>query len=110
VLENWTLRRIFGSKRDEVTGEWRKLHNEELIGVYCSPNIVRMTNSRRMRRGGECSAYGGGEPSTQFWWADLRVRDLWGDPSGRGRNNKMDLQEVGYWGMEWIGLAQDRDR
>jgi len=49
VSENWMLRRIFGSKRDEVTGEWRKLHNEELIDVYCSRNVVRMTNSRRMR-------------------------------------------------------------
>jgi len=45
VFENRMFRRIFGSKRDEVTGEWKKLHNEELIDVYCSPNIVRMTNS-----------------------------------------------------------------
>jgi len=44
VFEKWMLRRIFASKRDEVTGEWRKLHNEGLIDVYCSPNVVRMTN------------------------------------------------------------------
>ena len=55
VFENRVLRRIFGPKRDEVTGEWRKLHNEELNDLYSSPNIVRVIKSRRMR----CSAYGG---------------------------------------------------
>jgi hypothetical protein len=49
VFENRVLRRIFGSKRDEVTGEWRKLHNEELHDLYCSPDIVRVMKSRRMR-------------------------------------------------------------
>jgi len=49
VFQNMVLRRIFGPKRDEVTGEWRKLHNEELDDLYCSPNIVRMIKSRRMR-------------------------------------------------------------
>jgi len=49
VFENRVLRRIFGAKRDEVAGEWRKLHNEELNGIYSSPNIVRVTKSRRMR-------------------------------------------------------------
>jgi hypothetical protein len=48
VFENRVLRRIFGSKRDEVTGEWRKLHNEELNDLYSSPNIVRVTKSKRM--------------------------------------------------------------
>jgi hypothetical protein len=49
VLENRVLRRIFGPKRDEVTGEWRKLHNEELRDLYSSPSIIRMVKSRRMR-------------------------------------------------------------
>ena len=49
AFENRVLRRIFGPKRDEVTGEWRKLHNEELNDLYCSPNIVRVIKSRRIR-------------------------------------------------------------
>jgi len=52
VFENMVLRRIFGTKRDEVTGEWRKLHNEELNHPYSSPNIVRVIKSRRMRWAG----------------------------------------------------------
>jgi hypothetical protein len=52
VFENRVLRRIFGPKRDEVTGEWRKLHNEELHDVYSSPSIIRMVKARRMRWAG----------------------------------------------------------
>jgi hypothetical protein len=52
VFENRVLRRIFGLKRDEVTGNWRKLHNEELHDLYSSPNIIRMIKSRRMKRAG----------------------------------------------------------
>ena len=59
VFENWALRRIFGPKRDEVTGEWRKLHNEELNDPYCSPNILGVLKARRMRSAGECSMHGG---------------------------------------------------
>jgi len=56
VFENRVLRRIFGPKRDEVTGEWRKLHNEELNDLYCPPNIVRVIKSRKNEMGGACSA------------------------------------------------------
>jgi len=49
VLENWVMRRVFGPKRDEGTGEWRKLHNEELNDLYSSPHIFQVINSRRMR-------------------------------------------------------------
>jgi hypothetical protein len=52
VFENRVLRRIFGPKRDEVTGDWRKLHNEELHRLYCSPSIIRMIKSRRRRLAG----------------------------------------------------------
>ena len=61
VLENRVLRRIFGPKRDEITGEWRKLHNEELYDLCCSPNIVRVIRSRRTRFVGTCGTYGGEE-------------------------------------------------
>jgi hypothetical protein len=60
VFENRVLWRIFELKRDEVTGEWRKLHNEELNVLYCSPNIVRVTTSRRMRWAGHVARMGEG--------------------------------------------------
>ena len=59
VFENRVLRGVFGTKRDEVTGEWRKLHNEELNDLYCSPNIVRVIKSRRMRWAGHVARMGG---------------------------------------------------
>jgi hypothetical protein len=74
VFENRVLRRIFGPKRDEVTGEWRKLHNKELNDLYCSPSIVGVIKSRICRiekneMGGACSAYGGEEERIQcFGW------------------------------------------
>ena len=58
VFENMVLRRIFGPRRDEVTGEWRRLHNEELNDLYSSPNIVRVTKSRRMRWAGYVACMG----------------------------------------------------
>jgi hypothetical protein len=58
VFENRVLRRIFGPKRDKATGEWRKLHNEELNDLYCSPNIVRVIKSRRMRWAGHVARMG----------------------------------------------------
>jgi len=60
VFESRVLRRIFGPRRDKVTGEWRKLHNKGLNDLYCSPNIFRVVKSRRMRWAGHVAAYGGG--------------------------------------------------
>ena len=60
VFENRVLRRVFGAKRDEVTGEWKKLRNEELNDLYSLPNIVRVVKSRRNELGRACGAYGGG--------------------------------------------------
>jgi len=74
VFENMVLRRVFGSKRDEVIGEWRKLHNEELSHLYSLPNIVRVVKSRRMRWPGH--VWGRGEVYTGFWWGNLRERDI----------------------------------
>jgi hypothetical protein len=67
VFENRVLRGIFGPKRDEVTGEWRKLHNEELNGVYSLPNIVRVIKSRRLRWAEHVARMGKEEVCTGFW-------------------------------------------
>jgi len=58
VFDNMVLRRIFGPRRDDVTGEWRRLHNDELNDLYCSPNIVRVIKSRRMRLAGRVARMG----------------------------------------------------
>ena len=67
MFENGVLRRIFGPKREEVTGEWIKLHNEKLNDLYCSPNIVRVIKSKRMRWAGHVAGMGRGEACTGFW-------------------------------------------
>jgi hypothetical protein len=83
-IKIYVLRRIFGPKRDEVTGEWRRLHNEELIDLYSSPNIIREIKSRRMRWAGHVSRMGEGEVHTGFWWGDLEEGDHLEDPGVNG--------------------------
>ena len=75
VFENRVLRRIFGPKRDEVTGEWRKIHNGELNDLYCSPNIVWVIKSRRMRWAGLVVRLGRGEAYIGFWWGNLKEKE-----------------------------------
>jgi hypothetical protein len=75
MFESRVLRRIFEPKRDEVTGEWRKLRNVELNDLYPSPNIVRMMKSRRMGWAGHVARIGRGEAYTGFWWGNLRERN-----------------------------------
>jgi hypothetical protein len=74
VFENKVLRRIFGPKRDEVTGGWRKLHNEELRDLYSSPSIIRITKSRRMRWAGACSPNGAKEKYVEVIGGTARGR------------------------------------
>ena len=84
-LESRVLRRIFVPKRDYVTGEWRKLHNEELNDPYCSPNIIRAIQSRRMRGVGHVARMGRAELYTGFWWGNRREKDHLEDPGLNGR-------------------------
>ena len=111
VFENRVLRRIFGPQRDGVTGEWRKLHNEELNDLYSSPNIVRVIKSRIMRLAGHVARMEEGRGVHKVLVGKPegkrplgRPRRTWGD------NIKMDLEEVGRGCGDWMELAQDRDR
>ena len=79
VFENMVLRRIFGPRRDEVTGEWRRLHNEELNDLYCSPNIVRVIKWRRMRWAGHVAHMGEERGCIGCSWGSRREGDHWGD-------------------------------
>jgi hypothetical protein len=106
VFENRVLRRIFGPTRDEVPGLWRKLHNEELNS--CT-NIIRPIQSRKTRKAGHVARMGRGKLYTGLWWGNLSERD--------------HLQYTGIWGivlkmvlskwdggMDWINIAQNRNR
>ena len=110
MSENRVLRRMFGPQRDEVTRKWRKLHNEELNNLYSSPNIVWVIKSRRMKWAGHVALLERREACTVFWWGNLRERPL-DRPRRKWEDNmKMDRQGVGCVGMDWIELAQNKDR
>jgi len=111
VFENMVLRRIFGPRKDEVTGEWRRMHNEELNNLYSSPNIVWMIISRRMRWDGHVARMGEDSGVYRVLVGKPERRRPLGRPRRRWVNNiRMELQEMGCGYMDWIGLAQDRDR
>ncbi|KAJ4427852.1 hypothetical protein ANN_25631 [Periplaneta americana] len=98
-------------KRDEVTGEWRKLHNTEMHALYSSPDIIRNIKSRRLRWAGHVARMGEYSNAYRVLVGRPEGKIPLGRPRRRWENNiKMDLREVGYDGRDWINLAQDRDQ
>jgi len=111
VFQNRVFRRVSGSKRDEVTGEWRKLHNEKLSDLYFLPNIVRVVKSRRMRWAGHVSRMGERRGVHRVLVGKPEGKTPLGRPRRRWEDNiKMDLQGVGGGCGDWMELAEDRDR
>jgi hypothetical protein len=111
VFENGVLRRVFGPKRAEVTGGWRKLHNEELHGLYSSPSIVRVIKARSMRWAGHVARMGEVRGAYNILVGRPEGRRPLGRPRRRWEDNiKIDLREIGFGDVDWINLAQDRDR
>jgi hypothetical protein len=111
VSENRVLRRVFGPKRDEVTGKWTKLHNEELNDLYSLPNIVRVVKSRRIRWAEHVARMGEDRGVHRCWWESLRERGHWG-------NQDVDGRIILRWIFRMLGggrgdrmeLAQDKDK
>jgi hypothetical protein len=107
VFENSVLR-IFGPKRGE-DGSWRKLHNDELLSLYSSPNVVRVIKSRRMRCAGHVARMGEGIGAYRVLVGKPKGKRPLGRPRRRWEDNiKMDLRDVGIDGANWTPLAQDR--
>jgi hypothetical protein len=111
AFENRVLRRIFGPRRDEVTGEWRKRNNEDLRDLYSSPSIIRIIKARRMRWAGHVALIGEKRNAYRLLVGMSEGRRSLGTPTRRWLDNiGMDLVDVGWGDVDWIGLAQDRDR
>jgi hypothetical protein len=110
VFENRVLRRIFGPQRD-VTGEWRKLHNKELHYLYSSPSIIRIMKSRGMSRAGHVARKGEKRNAYRLLVGTPEGKRPLGRPRRRMVNHiRMDLGEVGWGDVDWIGLDKDRNR
>jgi hypothetical protein len=103
VFENRVLRRIFGPKRDEVTGEWRKLHNEEIHTLYSSPDIIRQVKARRMRWAGHVARMGEERKVYRFWWESPKERDHLEDQGVGGKMGSEWILGRLAWEM-WIGF------
>jgi hypothetical protein len=111
VFENRVLRRTFGPKRDDVTGGWRKLHNEELHGLYSSSGIVRVIKARRMRWARHVVHMGEARGAYITLVRKPDGRRPLGRPRHRWEDNiKIDLGEIGFGDVDGLHLAQDRDR
>ena len=111
MSQNRVLRRIFGPKRDGVTGEWRKLHNEELNDLYSSPSIVRVVKSRRIKWAGHVARMEEGRGVHRVLVGKPEGKRPLRRPRRRWKDHiKMDLEEVGRGCGDWMELAEERDR
>jgi hypothetical protein len=107
MFENRVLRRMSGSEREEVTGEWRKMHSEELHNLYYSTDIIRLIKSRRMRCAGHVARMGEGRNVYRFWWESPRDKDHLKDQDVGGKmGSKWTLGRlVGGCGVDSPGLG-----
>jgi hypothetical protein len=106
VFENRVLRRIFGPKRDEVTGERRKFHNEELHNLYSSPNIIRQIKSRRMRWAGHVARMGEERNVYMVLMGKPEGKRPLGRPGRRWEDGiRMDLREIGWGSVDWLRIG-----
>jgi hypothetical protein len=111
VFETRVLRRIFGPKTDEVTGEWRKLHDKELHDLFSSSCIIRIIKSRRMRWAGHVARMGEKRNAYRLLVGKTEGKRPLGRPRRKWLDNiRMDLGEVGWGDVDWIGLVKDRNR
>jgi hypothetical protein len=111
VFEKKVMRRIFGPKRNEMTEEWRKLHNKELRDLYSSPSIIRKIKSRRMRWTEHVARTAVKRDAYRLLVGKPEGKRTLGKPRRMWMDNiRMDLGEVGWGDVDWIGLAQDRNR
>jgi hypothetical protein len=109
--ENRVLRKIFGPKREEVAGDWRRLHNEELHNLYASPHIVTVIKSRRIRWSGHVALMGDMRNAYNILVGKPERKRPPGRPRRRWQENiKMYLMEIGFKGVDWIRLVLDRDK
>jgi hypothetical protein len=109
VFENRVLRRIFVTKRDEVTGEWRKFHSEKLHILYSSPNIITQIKSRRMRWEGHVACMGEERKVYRVLVRKPQGKEPLGRPRRRWEDGiRMHPREIGWKDVEWVKLAQDR--
>ena len=110
TFKKWVRRKIFGPKRDEITGDWRRLHNKELYNVFSSPNVIRVIKSRRMRRAGHVAWVERGGVSTGFWRKSLWQGDHFQDLRVDGRTILKWIFKKWDGGVNCIDLAAGLDR
>ena len=110
VFENKVLRKIFGAKKNKITGEWRKLHNVELHALYSSPNIIGNLKSRRLRWGGHVARMQQFRNEYRVLVGKHESKRPLGRPRRRWEDIKMDFRKVGCDPRAWIALAEDRDQ